>query len=284
MDDAFQQTVGTGYVEMSMGNRVEKIQRGVRGWAWTLFLLGVDAVMLSGGASTEEEINKVAFIISMAGSAFLCVFGEWIVRRRYHAVKVSKVAGGEKLEQIFSEVQAEAAKVTPFFKIWPAEIYVVPGQEINAFAVGSSTVMITEGALQLDVEYQKALLARELGHLAAGHGCMSLMIAANILFLSVGYLVMQFIVAVMAMVRFLVGSQSCSIVETVTQAHNSLLNMYVSALQQVVAKMKRRCEYDADWFAERCGYGRLLRQALMECAAQKQEKGLFLNIPLKWLF
>lgn len=72
---------------MMKREKVEITWRSIKGWLWTLFLLGVDAVMLSGGASTTAGINILAFIISMTGSAFLCVFGEWIVRRQYHAVK-----------------------------------------------------------------------------------------------------------------------------------------------------------------------------------------------------
>ena len=273
---------------MMKREKVEITWRSIKGWLWTLFLLGVDAVMLSGGASTTAGINILAFIISMTGSAFLCVFGEWIVRRQYHAVKTSNVVGGERLERIFSEVQTEAAKVNPYFKIWPAEVYVVPGQEINAFAAGSSTVMITEASLQLDAGYQKALLAHELGHLAAGHGCMSLMIAANIMFLSVGYLVTRFIAVVVAVILSLVCFSTSRqglfsffaagrVGEVVAWVLDSIQNMYVTALDLVVAKLKRGCEYDADWFAARCGYGRLLRQVLMQFAIQEPEEGVRLR-------
>jgi len=75
----------------------------------------------------------------------------------------------ERLLPLFKEVYSEAVKIQPNL---PRNIhlFIKEDMNVNAFAFGWETLVITRGSLELlDDECLKGLIAHELGHFAQGH-------------------------------------------------------------------------------------------------------------------
>lgn len=77
----------------------------------------------------------------------------------------------------FEEVKAKAVEASRSVSK-KVKLYYSPSDEINAFALGHGTVILTRGILSADPEYLKGVLAHEFGHIA--HGDSDLKLGINV--------------------------------------------------------------------------------------------------------
>lgn len=90
--------------------------------------------------------------------------GEWVLRLEYKMVELERNEYTEPIYQIFDEVKEKAIKRNKFVSK-KIKLYYSDDESINAFALGSRTVCIYKGLLNLPLNQIKGILAHEFGHI-----------------------------------------------------------------------------------------------------------------------
>lgn len=220
-----------------------------RGWIWTLALIGADSLWLFGIWRTDAERNLACLVISIAFTLYIWLIGEWWQRKRFKAVRDSRYEDGGRIARLAAEFVLESEKRSLYRWLFPARVYVIPGEEREAYAVGKETIMVTEAALQMEDEELQALLEEKMALLETGHGCMALMMLASFVVLSIGYWVLCLFVAMAAAGIWLLwtmfGFKLCFYGEIpeeinvfVRMAVQEVKERYAAARRQVVAWSK----------------------------------------------
>ena len=149
----------------------------------------------------------------------------------------------------------------------PITLHVMPTATVNACALGTRHVALTEGALSLPREEQEAILAHELGHLSGRHTVMtsslSLMsTAGNWLGWLAGWIGLGIVlgnVISRRRGRRGQGGDGMALIAFGIALASVVMTLLVMAMWSVYS---RQSEYDADAFAGRHGYRRELAAAL----------------------
>lgn len=168
--------------------------------------------------------------------------------------------------QVFEEVKATAICADRHVSK-KVKLYYSRTDELNAYALGHRTVIITRGMLGIHPDYLKGVLAHEFGHIAHGDGDLKLGINVSNFILSI----FVFFVSLIAntVIAMFEESDSCLAV-VITLAARILLNIIILGLFQLwtllgvvlVNWSSRRDEYSADAFANKLGYGESLAMFL----------------------
>ena len=90
--------------------------------------------------------------------------GEWFLRLEYKMVELERNEYTEPIYQIFDEVKEKAIKHNKYISK-KIKLYYSDDESINAFALGSRTVCIYKGLLNLPLNQIKGILAHEFGHI-----------------------------------------------------------------------------------------------------------------------
>lgn len=171
----------------------------------------------------------------------------------------------ELIQPIFDEVYEDAKNQDEHISE-NIQLYIEDTMEVNACAIGRTTVAVTKGAMQfMNTEELKGLFAHELGHMA--HGDTKALLLTCIgngvfnIFLIIGRWVLQvtqrlsyaFNNGPIFLISWLIGK----IIE---------LFIFVFLLVGDILLMhsSRRSEYLADGYASSLGYGNQLKEALIK--------------------
>ncbi len=210
-------------------------------------------------------IATIAISLSPIGEWVLSVFaGAKEIKRRDVQIKLIPL-----LELVYGKAKIESPNM-----VASIHLKIIPGDEVNAYALGRRTICVTEGLLNAPDEMIMGVFAHEIGHLANRHSEIQLLIGgANILvssFLLILKLIAWTITGIFGLVaigsrRFTTG---CLIGIFGSIATLSVF-LWTKFCMMFLMWSARSNEFVADEFAYKIGFGNQLAWVLdnlMDCA------------------
>ncbi len=167
---------------------------------------------------------------------------------------------------VFEEVKARAVRASKSVS-GKVQLYYSPTQDVNAYALGHRTVILTRGILFADPEYLKGVLAHEFGHIA--HGDSDLKLGINVsnsiltIFMTFVSIFANFIIGILAGTDNDMGY----LLYTVCRIVINVIIMGIFKLWTLLGVLllnmsSRKEEFLADGFAKELGYAEQLAQFL----------------------
>lgn len=219
--------------------------------SWVVVLVGgiltIFGVYISG---FYLQFLSIGIMASLCGLALTPV-GEALFRFTNGAREGLK-SEKELLEPIFSRVVKSAG-----FERGNFDLLVTDSQEINAFALGRRSVIITRGAMQLPEQEVEAIFAHELGHMRHHDSIITLMYYTVSTITNIAVKILAVIAAVMTVFR---GTRIIGVVIGVVTA--ALIWLAIKPLNVGNRYGGRVKEYRADRFAHEIGYGEGMQMLL----------------------
>ena len=236
----------------------------------------------------DEKWNPI--VLGLIGLGFNAVFilislspiGEffWRIRNKvYNSAPEEFAQYWQNANAVFEEVKNTA--IQRGYKISnKVKLYYTPTNDLNAFALGHRTVIITHAMMCIDPEYLKGVLAHEIGHIVNADGDLKLGINVSngilTIFLTVVSILSNFIIGVFT------GAQN-GFMNVLGVIMNFLFNIVVLGLFTVwsylgvlcVNSTSRKCEYKADGFAKELGYGEQLSAFLYALDGNAPKTSIF---------
>ena len=172
----------------------------------------------------------------------------------------------QTVNDVFDEVKGRAREYSRSVSR-KVKLYYSATKDINAYALGHRTVIITQGMLYSHPEYLKGVFAHELGHIAHGDSDLKLGInVANSIITTFVTVISAFAYTVAAM---LYNSEN-DLVHLVGLLISIFLNVIIVGVFRLwslvgvlcVNVASRKAEYQADGFADEIGYGEQLARFL----------------------
>ena len=215
-------------------------------------------------------VNIVVTLIALSP------IGEAYVRMKEKVERVDRTPDTAGVYMIFDEVYAEAKKQSKFVgnKI---KLYYKDTDEVNAYALGHRTVIITRGLINnMDADMIRGVLAHEFGHIASGDSDLKLGISVSngILWLAtIAFnLIIVLIAGLVAILSEKVGNWLSVLGITIVTL---IYTIWVKLGMLLVNATSRKDEYAADAFAVDCGYGNHLYAALDALDGVKTKSSFF---------
>lgn len=146
-------------------------------------------------------------------------------------------------------------------------LYYSSTDEINAFALGHRTIVVTRGIMDIHPEFLKGVLAHEFGHIANGDSDLKLGINVSNCILSIFMFLVSIIANGIIAICYAINSSVTNIIGLVFNFIFNILILGVFKLWSLLGVVlinwaSRRDEYCADSFADKAGYGEQLAQFL----------------------
>lgn len=219
--------------------------------------------------------------ISMAFTFLsLSPLGEAYVRYKEKVKQLPRNEQTAAIYGVFDEVHAAARKADT--KISPkVRLYYKDTDEINAYAVGHRTVIITDGILALSPEQLKGVLAHEFGHISGGDSDIDLGINVSNTILMIFTMLVSIAVSVLAgiasaLFKGISAKAACIAVGgAITAILSFVYYLWVKIGMLMVNAASRNDEYAADAFSVKCGYGEGLYSALSALDPSKMRSSFF---------
>lgn len=166
----------------------------------------------------------------------------------------------------FEEVKAKAVQASRSVSN-KVKLYYSPTDEINAYALGHRTVILTRGILAADPEYLKGVLAHEFGHIA--HGDSDLKLGINVSN-SILTIFMTFVSVIANFIIGILGGTDSNIGYLLYVVCRIVLNIIIMGLFKLWTLLgvlllnmsSRKEEFLADGFAKELGYDEQLARFL----------------------
>ncbi|MGN1060713.1 MAG: M48 family metalloprotease [Candidatus Coproplasma sp.] len=221
-------------------------------------------------------INAVIILISLSpiGEFF------WRIRNRvFNSAPDEFAEYWQNVNAVFEEVKNTAIqcghKISDKLKL-----YYTPTNDLNAFALGHRTVVITHATMCINPDYIKGVLAHEMGHIVNADSDLKLGINVSngilTIFLTVVSFISNFIIGA------LTGAQN-GFMNVIGLILNFLFNILIIGLFNVwnyigvlcVNCTSRKSEYKADGFAKELGYGEQLTAFLYALDGNAPKTSIF---------
>ncbi|UMZ73023.1 M48 family metalloprotease [Natranaerofaba carboxydovora] len=244
------------------------------------FLLGVIALInwfiVSLVFSPFTQYSFILSILVMAAvvGAALSPVGESIVRVLYRAEELPQHQKN-RIDSLWNEVKKESEINLEEFNVKP-EFFMLNDNFVNAFALGSNTVIFTRGFLSVSTDEEfKGILAHELGHLV-NHDTKVLLAALLMNIMGqIGTTIIVFFTSAMAFVSSLFGEEAGCFISIPLAIFSILLNVLswiiYNILELSLRAVGRQNEFYADEFAKKCGQGRGLAKFLHRVSSIESE-------------
>lgn len=203
---------------------------------------------------------------------YLSPLGEMFLRFSNKLKVLYRTSDTERLYSLFDETYEKALANSKGLSK-KVKLCVYESDDINAFALGRTTLGVSTALLQLGDEEIKGVLAHEFGHLAA---CDSVMNTALLASNSVLLLAINLIKYVFLFVLFIISIIFYSLAKVHPDDRRYSLCAFFSALVMLVytlwvllgklfmLKTQRSAEFKADNYAKTIGYGPNLADALQQ--------------------
>ena len=221
------------------------------------------SVLIFGASIDSLKVVAVIYAVSLV-AAFLPVT-EAVVRF-FSGVRSLKTSHEkERLIPIFDEVYEKARQTNPhIFK--GIRLYINNSMDVNAFAFGKKTLVITRGATELlsdDCLY--GIMAHEFGHFS-NFDTMVLLVS------TVGNIIMSTILKLILWIvnllhRYAKARYDSNIIKIIYSLIAFIYSAIVFIGDVILMSVSRKHEYLADEFAYRSGYGDELIGVLTELDA-----------------
>jgi heat shock protein HtpX len=197
----------------------------------------------------------VMFLLSKTGETFM----------RTTVYNARELLEDEKnyLMPLFEEVYQEAIKHNPHINR-NIRLYIIDDLEIQAYVLGSNTIMITCGAINsLNREEIKGILAHEFGHIS-NHFPKILIIVQTSMWIVSAFLAVYKLLSriIKHMIKVREEQYGTITVNLIGFLLDSLFVIPIFIFQFIFSMGRRSNEFYADEFAEEIGYGEELTSAL----------------------
>lgn len=222
-----------------------------------------------GGDSSAYLAVFVLYLLSLAlsfsplGQTALCFVNG--------ARRMARVDMRNRVLPIVEEVYLAAKRKTPELPN-RINVKIMYDPNPNAFAIGTNTICVTEGMLDMPENLMAGIIAHEIGHIAHQHTVVQMLIGGGNILVS-GFILMLEIVRSL----FMIGSSVGTAVGTASRDEGSIawfMGALVSAISAgfiyiwtkfcmlLLMGSSRANEYVADSYAFEIGYGDDLAEAL----------------------
>lgn len=245
------------------------------------FIFAAPGLIASADASQWVGYGFIGVGISMAFTLLsLSPLGEAYVRFKEKAGPLARDSQTEWLFRVFDEVHAAARSVSPSVGA-KVKLYYKQTDDVNAYAVGHRTIIVTDGILALSDEDLKGVLAHEFGHIANGDSDLTLGINVSNTILVIFTALIGFVVTTMSSLFSMLfesvdAKATCAAIAGVIVLALSLVYyLWVKFGMLLVNASSRNNEYAADAFAVDCGFGAGLYSALSQLDPSKTRSGFF---------
>ena len=245
------------------------------------FIFAAPGLIASADASQWIGYGFIGVGISMTFTLLsLSPLGEAYVRFKENAKPLARDSQTEWLFRVFDEVHAAARSVSPSVGA-KVKLYYKQTDDVNAYAVGHRTIIVTDGILALSDEDLKGVLAHEFGHIANGDSDLTLGINVSNTILVIFTALVGFVVTTMSSLFSMLfesvdAKATCAAIAGVIVLALSLVYyLWVKCGMLLVNASSRNNEYAADAFAVDCGFGAGLYSALSQLDPSKTRSGFF---------
>lgn len=240
----------------------------------------VFATFASFGGNGEDNTVKAGFIgiaVNVVVTLIaLSPIGEAYVRMKEKVERVDRTPDTAGVYMIFDEVYAEAKKQSKFVgnKI---KLYYKDTDEVNAYALGHRTVIITRGLINnMDADMIRGVLAHEFGHIASGDSDLKLGISVSNGILWLATIAFNLIIVLIAGLVAILSEKAGNWLSVLGITIVTLIyTIWVKLGMLLVNATSRKDEYAADAFAVDCGYGNHLYAALDALDGVKTKSSFF---------
>jgi Zn-dependent protease with chaperone function len=195
------------------------------------------------------QITFVALAVSPVGSSILLfMFGARPIRIEQEQERLFPL-----FEEVYNDVKNTYSSVGSNVRL-----YIEDNMAVNAFAIGSSSIVVTKGALiELDDEELKGILSHEFSHLVHGDTTLLLLLlVGNIMFMIV-YGVAKFV-----RLTFKIMGEDKGALKGAISVLNGFVGLIMFIFGAIILANGRTNEYLADKFAYEVGNGQELLEAL----------------------
>jgi len=221
--------------------------------AWFLFYFSFFALITNGWA--------ILFYLVTVPIA-LSPLAEWLWRSILGIREIKLQSEADRLLPLFKAVYDGAIIANPNLSK-KIRLYIKDDMDINAFAFGKTTLVLTRGSIELlSDSHLQGLLAHELGHFSYRHTEASLIS-------TVGNLPMMFLIRKLLDLKnyFDVADSERSVVTEGIKFMIAVIYYFFKALDfigdLILMYSSRQQEYNADEFAFRSGFGQELTSVLI---------------------
>lgn len=241
----------------------------------------------------ETKWGMLVGLLVYCGSVTIALspIGEVLLRSQTGCVKIGEAELLLRLEPLFAEVYYKAKKQHPEL---PGNIrmFMIEDESPNAFATGKRTVCVTRGLLNLSDEEIKGVLGHEFGHLVHQDTDRILVVTIGNTIISAIAMVFQGIALFIKFISLIIGifaggsrSDEGFVAAICGMIYGAIMAVFVQGFIKVWTKLgvllcmktSRDCEYEADAFAARLGYGQALALVLSQFRGQAPQ-GLMANL------
>lgn len=203
-------------------------------------------------------VLSILFSCSFAGEKFLAMLiGAKEIRRTDVKIKIIPL-----VEVVYNKAKRETPDI-----VGSIHLMIIPGDGVNAFALGKSTICITEGLLGLPDDLIMGIIAHEMGHIANRHTEIQVLIGGANLLIS-GFIfmlkVVSWIIAGIAGI-FTLGSRrlSTGCLFGLIGGFSLLITYgWIKFCNLFLMWSARQNEYVADEYAYKIGFGKELATVL----------------------
>lgn len=226
-------------------------------------ILGIDFYACNSAVGT-----KAAAIFTGIVLLYSFWLGEFIALRSAAAIPIEKIKDNwerKRLESGFEQLKKEAGSAIKCDT--KCKLYLIPDDSVNAYAFGR-TIGITRGALNcLDGSTMSAVLAHEISHVICLDSVINRLLFAHVLVIMSALVLTHFavmaVVCLAVLVLCLLGMRFNLFTFFLTRGAFSILqkaesliqHLVLSILKVIMSLISRGCEYRADLFSCKLGYG-----------------------------
>jgi len=209
----------------------------------------------------ETDIIMYISLIQL-GIIFIAMspVGSWLLRVIY---KTKKMRGNQTVNELFHEVYDSVKQKYPDCPK-NIKLYYDRDMTINAYAVGSNTIVITRGSFEsLNDDQLRGVLAHEFGHLVHKDTTIPLVwLVGNMIFL-LFFIFFKIFQLMAIIIDGIMRSESSHFTSRIINFVINLgLGLFLLVLTAVLSINQRANEYKADYFAYSVDYGDELLSAL----------------------
>ena len=215
-----------------------------------------------------KALPHILIIYGICIAIALSPLGEFILRYSEGVRKPATAQEREYLTDLYREVYTYAKEKNPKLSN-RLEIYIIDAGYVNAFAMGSNTIAVTQGAIDtFDEDELCGVIAHEIGHIKNGDTkALLISVVGNGLF-TIVIMVARIIMSIISVIASLFDDGNpvtfvLNIVIFLGRLMFDLANLVFVHLSQIILSVNSKSnEYMADRFAHEIGYGAELTQAL----------------------
>ena len=231
-------------------------------------ILNLGLLFVMFGSEDPRGIPMVIVIYMISLIVALSPAGEALLRWQTKSKKISDDSISSRIDPLFREVYKKAITVDQRLSK-NIEIFINSDPSPNAFAVGRNTICINEGLLQLPDREILAILAHEFGHLSNKDTDALLVVSVGNMLVT-GLLL--FFKALFRFAELFLGKDG--IAAGLGYVFISLFMYMWTKLGIILINFSgRQCEYEADKFASKLGYGAALAESLNRISSTKPKDG-----------